>query len=273
MMNYFECEPVDLLYQMFEEIDENGILFLPPEYLTRFKKDSFCFRCCLPERGAINPDSVAERFDRLYIDLEDLASFLKDNGLQNAGNLSPKRFSPLSLYQVWKTFAAPFLSGTSLKQDFRDDPASFSTEYLALGNQVLNLFLMEADDDSIRRCACDFAVAMVLHLYAFKVEAVDSMAGIRYERYRTGDDEDMEENTKKKNSRKSLVPLYVYLILKEQSDSSRPLKQVDLIRILKEYPYEISMERKALGRIIHNLEDSEIGIYTEPHKGCWYETA
>lgn len=75
---------------------------------------------------------------------------------------------------------------------------------------------------------------------------------------------------KKKNNRKSLLPLFVYLILQKHSNEGHPLQQQEIIELLATYPYEIQVERKAVGRVIHSLEDSGLGIYSEHKVGAWY---
>jgi hypothetical protein len=32
----------------------------------------------------------------------------------------------------------------------------------------------------------------------------------------------------------------------------------------------VVIERKALSRVIHNLKDSQLGIYTDKHRGTWH---
>ena len=76
---------------------------------------------------------------------------------------------------------------------------------------------------------------------------------------------------KKKNNRKSLLPLFVYLILKDHSNFNHPLQQQDIIDYLAANPYEIEVERKAVGRVIHSLEDSGLGIHSEHKYGNWFE--
>ena len=61
------------------------------------------------------------------------------------------------------------------------------------------------------------------------------------------------------------------MILTERSSPERHLKQSDIISMLEKYPYEISIERKALGRIIHGLADSELGIFFSRNDGCWFD--
>ena len=76
---------------------------------------------------------------------------------------------------------------------------------------------------------------------------------------------------KKSNSRKSLAPLFVYRILTEATDSEHHLTQKEIAEKLEAYPYEISLERKALSRVIHNLEDTGFGIISAPKKGVWFD--
>ena len=76
---------------------------------------------------------------------------------------------------------------------------------------------------------------------------------------------------KKMNSRKHLVPLFTYLIIKENSSPQKHLLQKDIIKALEEYPYEVTIERKALSRILHSLEDSGLGIVSRAKSGIWYD--
>ena len=76
---------------------------------------------------------------------------------------------------------------------------------------------------------------------------------------------------KKRNSRKSLAPALIYDVLVKRTSPEKPLLQSELLEILKNAPYEITLERKAVGRIVHGLADSDIGINYEKGVGCWYE--
>lgn len=87
------------------------------------------------------------------------------------------------------------------------------------------------------------------------------------------DDSDEDYRPMKTNKRKSMAPLFVYLLLKNCSNKNSPLRQQQIINMLKKYPFEISIERKALSRIIHNLADSDLDIHTSPKRGTWYEEA
>ena len=65
------------------------------------------------------------------------------------------------------------------------------------------------------------------------------------------------------------------LKLLEDKNAIIILNKIDLernvdLKELEKYPYEISLERKALGRMIQNLVDSQYGIYSDK-TGVWKE--
>lgn len=117
-----------------------------------------------------------------------------------------------------------------------------------------------------------FAAAMVLHKYGISKETVDNSIRMNIERLELMTDAELDEyfRPKKSNSRKSMAPLFVYLILKEHSNSKKHLRQRDILEILEKYPYEISIERKSLSRIIHNIIDSQLSVYSD-QTGTWLE--
>ena len=86
-------------------------------------------------------------------------------------------------------------------------------------------------------------------------------------------DEEIDElyRPKKMNNRKSLAPLFVYLVLRNESEKNKHLSQSEIIKALEEYPFEITIERKALSRILHSLHDSGIGIISTEKAGSWYD--
>ena len=86
-------------------------------------------------------------------------------------------------------------------------------------------------------------------------------------------DEEIDEfyRPRKQNNRRTLAPLFVYFILKEHSAHDRRLSQVEIIDLLAEYPYEIKIERKALGRVLHLLADSGLGVVSTVRYGAWYD--
>lgn len=85
-------------------------------------------------------------------------------------------------------------------------------------------------------------------------------------------DEELDElyRPRKMNNRKSLAPLFIFEILKSASSPHRHLTQNELIRRLLDYPYELTMERKAVGRTLHLLADAGIGVCST-RQGAWYD--
>ena len=121
--------------------------------------------------------------------------------------------------------------------------------------------------------ARQFAAAFVLHECGISKELVDNNIRLRIEQMEQMSEEELDElcRPQKTNTRKSLAPLFIYEILLKNSDSKNHMRQEDIRKKLFEYPYEISLERKAVGRIIHNLVDSmQYSIYQDK-TGVWIE--
>ena len=81
-------------------------------------------------------------------------------------------------------------------------------------------------------------------------------------------DEEIDEyyRPKKQNSRKTLAPLFVYRILQEESTPEKYLTQAKILKRLEER-FELTLERKALSRMLHNLQDEGLGIGSHPKEG------
>lgn len=91
------------------------------------------------------------------------------------------------------------------------------------------------------------------------------------------DEEELEEyldslsRPKKRNNRKQLLSMFVYKILVENTSPEKHISQKQIIDMLKEEPYELTIERKALGRVIHGLEDEFMGVHSDNKTGVWYD--
>ena len=94
------------------------------------------------------------------------------------------------------------------------------------------------------------------------------------EAYENMTDEERDEyyRPKKKNSRKTLLPLFIYLILQRYTDDDHPMSQQQLLERLAAHPYELTVERKALSRALHTMEEDGVGIVTDGKNGAWYGT-
>lgn len=138
--------------------------------------------------------------------------------------------------------------------------------------RLCKLFSLGAPEIIINNEGRQLAAAFVLHEYGISREIVDNTVRMRLEQMEVMNDEELDELYKpqKTNTRKSLAPLFVFEVLSKYSNSKTHLRQNDILRKLQEYPYEISLERKALSRIIHNLSDSGYGIRSDK-TGVWKE--
>lgn len=145
-------------------------------------------------------------------------------------------------------------------------------QYVIRATRLCRLFSLNAPEIVIKNEARLLAAAMVLHKYCTSKETVDNTYRLQIERYELMSDEELDNlfRPKKTNSRKSMAPLFVYLILKEYSSSEKHLRQQDILKILEGYPYEVPLERKALSRIIHNITDSQLSVFSDK-TGTWLE--
>lgn len=145
-------------------------------------------------------------------------------------------------------------------------------EYVIRATRLCRLLSLNAPEIVIKNEARLLAAAMVLHKYCISKETVDNTYRLQIERYELMSDEELDNlfRPKKTNSRKSMAPLFVYLILKEHSSSEKHLRQQDILKILEGYPYEVPLERKALSRIIHNITDSQLSVFSDK-TGTWLE--
>lgn len=139
--------------------------------------------------------------------------------------------------------------------------------------RVYRLFSLKAPKIVIDNEARILAAALVLHEYGISKEEVDNNIRIRLAKMELMSEEELDElyRPQKTNTRKSMAPLFVYEILRKKSDSKTHLRQQDILKELEKYPYEITLERKALSRIIHNLIDTPHYAVFSDKTGVWVE--
>ena len=139
--------------------------------------------------------------------------------------------------------------------------------------RLWRLFSLGAPEIIIYNEGRQLAAAIVLHEYGISREGVDNNIRLRLERMELMSDEELDElyRPQKTNTRKSMAPLFVYEILRNKSNSKTHLRQQDIMKELEKYPYEISLERKAVSRIIHNLIDTAQYAVFSDKTGVWVE--
>lgn len=139
--------------------------------------------------------------------------------------------------------------------------------------RLCRLFSLNAPKIIIFNEARQLAAAMLLHDYGISREVVDNYFRIRIEREEDMDEEELDEiyRSKKSNSVKSLAPLFIYTILKEKTNSKKHIRLNEIESELKKYPYELTLERKAVSRTVHNLVDSPQFAVFQDKTGVWIE--
>lgn len=144
--------------------------------------------------------------------------------------------------------------------------------YVLFAQRLCKLLHLDAPEVIVRNEARQLASVMVIHKYAQANEVVDDSLRLDIEKLEQMSDEELDEQSTllKKNSQKSMAPLFVYLILKKHSNSKTHLRQQDILKLLSCYPYEIKIERKALSRITHNLLDCQLSVRSDK-TGVWIE--
>ena len=136
---------------------------------------------------------------------------------------------------------------------------------------------IEAPKQVINHEACMLAVAYVVHKHATSMEKVNDSVRINSEKLGFMTEEEEEEyldslyRPKKRNNRKQMLSLFVYRILTQKTNPDKPMSQQEIINELQEMPYELTIERKALSRVIHGLEEEMMGIHSDPRGGAWYD--
>lgn len=86
----------------------------------------------------------------------------------------------------------------------------------------------------------------------------------------TDDELDELYRPRMNNKRKTMAPLFIYLILKEHTDRDNPLLIKGIIRLLEE-EYEISLGRNAVLKHVNTLVDEDVNIWGGKRgDGYWY---
>ena len=81
---------------------------------------------------------------------------------------------------------------------------------------------------------------------------------------------DQEPITCAGNGRKSLAPLFIYLMLREKSSEESPFGAEELLARL-ESEAGIVMEKQAVVRAVKLLADSDVHVFYKARKGAWYD--
>ena len=156
-----------------------------------------------------------------------------------------------------------------------------ASDLILRARRLCKLIEAEVPGELINHETCMLAAALVIHRFAISMEKVNDSPRVSEQRLgfiTVEDDDEYDEDDldllyrrKKRNSRKQMLSLFVYSILRQYSSPDKHMSQQEIIDKLVEMPYELTIERKAVGRVIHGLEDEFLGIHSIPKEGAWYD--
>ena len=82
--------------------------------------------------------------------------------------------------------------------------------------------------------------------------------------------EDLWTGEIKEHCRDSLAPAFIYMILADHTNRHVHYTQADILEQLEEYPYELSLTRQSVGRILNTLAEAGKVRYSQNY-GAWIE--
>ena len=183
-----------------------------------------------------------------------------------------KSYMDVSATRKEKMYYEKYIKAIYADAEARVGSSTCAYDLVIRAKRLCRLMSLDAPDAILRKEARTLAAALVLHKFCKSKERVTNT--IRHEIQRrelmTEDELDNAEKLTKRNSRKDMVPLFVYFILKEYSDSAKHLRQEEILELLRE-KYEIDIKRNALSRTISGLADEGLSIYSNRSTGAWME--
>lgn len=134
----------------------------------------------------------------------------------------------------------------------------FAYETILFAQRLCRLIYLGAPDIIVNNEGRRFAQHFVLHEYGTSVMTASSAIREQKEKLEQMSDEELDEIDRERpqtNSAKSLLPLFVHQILGQHSSAEKHLHQQTIIDYLKQPPYEIKVERKAISRTLYTLNN------------------
>lgn len=148
-----------------------------------------------------------------------------------------------------------------------------SYKVISFSRRLAKLYELDAPEIVTKNEERLLAQSIVLNRFCKSYEVVDNTVRLHIERLESMDESELDEmfRPQKMNSPKSMAPLFVYSILKDKSSAKKHLRQQEILKELAKYPYEVSIERKALSRIIHNLAEYPQYAIFHDKTGVWVD--
>lgn len=286
--------PEEVFKALFENADESGRISwvdpAEPDFIEHIAMD-WSYSAC---------ERTAQEFARIYEQIKTLGA-QREELLSHPENAEMMLDS--KLYDAWETFARPFkvedprLWELFEREGFEDSlsaeeqalldsyyearaadavervgESDFADSLCIRGVRLCKLISLGAPQEIVDNEAKMFASFLAFHKYGRYLGAMPREAYDLDQRLdaMTPEEEDEEfYRPQKSNSRKSLLPLFVYLIITQYSSPKKPMQQQQILDLLQS-KYELIVERKAVSRTIHSLVDEYLQIKYDKRLGVWY---
>ena len=271
-----DLEPEDFIEIMSECLDENNVVYIPGWKLGRIDDSDKTYRCTV-DLNYKNTEAAKKELNSIITSLGRIAACsdkLTANCEHNREILDDED------YAVWHTYLRAFESidqkGKAVECKNRVGDNIFAFRLMQQVRRMYAAINTGASAAELRSAGRNLAASLVIHRFGSAVYCVDNIVRdrreyVRYLEFIEDDDKlDLFYKPMKKNGSKAMAPLYVYFILCEHSNCCRHLTQERILQYLEE-KYSVTMERKALSRIIHALSDFLPDFYTDRQSGTWVE--
>ena len=233
-------------------------------YLSNYRTDGF---------DADRIDDIRDRIETVDW-VKNLSKIYAENGkLEDSEKEFMRDYLDVTVTDEERKYYKEYINSIYTDCESRVGKNICAYKLVLYARRVFRLLALNAPDFIVNAEACQLAAMLVMHDYGVSIEEVDDSTRKYFDQFDTDDDELLDKLYRplKQNKRKTMAPLFVYLILKEHSSSAKHLRQNEILKYLQNMPYEITIERKALSRTIHNLVDSQLCVHTDTKTGTWIE--
>lgn len=234
-------------------------------YLCGFDTPLFCDEKIMEIHDRLETVALAQQIAMHFADgkaLEDCEREILERGLKT--ELSDEELDYYNEYHRLQEEQSEMRVGKNV----------YAYETVVFARRLCRLIELGAPEIIIHSEARRFAEMFVLHEYATEVKHASSAIREQKEKLEQMNEDELDEMDRERpqtNSAKSLLPLFVHQILGKHSSAKKHLHQQEIINYLKQPPYEIKVERKAISRTLYTLNNWFPGSVLCDKDGWWKE--
>ena len=228
------------------------------------------------ETGNIDLEIISELEDReLTIDsVRGIAKTLADgNDLEDIDRQYLFEYMDTKITKDERKYYNQYIDTVESDAQSRIGKNQFAHTLIVRSMRLCRLFHLNAPKIITSHETNALAVSMLMFDYGISRERVDQTIRRKIEQLDDMSDDELDAlyRPKKSNSTKSLLPLFVYTILKTKTNSKKHMRQKDILEELKLPPYELFIERKALSRTLQNLKEAHQFAIFSDKTGVWID--